>query len=547
MVRILLQARTSSSRLPAKVLLPISGYPAAVLAALRAQSSETDLVVVTSTDPSDDVLVEELEKHGFSVVRGPLEDVLERFMIATADLDDRDIVVRLTADNVFPDRGFIKELVQAFIEDDAVFLSSKSPQDDLPYGLIAEAFRVSTLRKAHAIGLEEDREHVTSWMNTQARRIFRPKAAPRGLAHLRCTIDTFEDYLTVCEAFRGVADPVNESWLSLCLRLKGLPTSPTGRVPYVVRDDAIHGRLVLGSVQLGMEYGIANRTGMPSEEEAVRIIRRAIEHGVTHIDTARAYGMSEARVGKALKNGWASRAHVITKMPALKSTATSSPHTARSEVDAHVFRSCRELGTHRIDTLLLHDASDRHAARGEVWKRLMELRAEGVIGRLGISADSVEQVIEAIDDPAIQHIQLPVNLLDWRWREAKLPDRIRGRDDLTVHGRSAFLQGLLLLEDASLWPEGGPTNGPEIIQALLELVAALGRSSVADLCLAYVRAQDWIDGIVVGVETQDQLLQIIELFQTPSLTLEECRRVEARLPRVDRAALNPSSWIVSRR
>ncbi len=74
-----------------------------VLAAQRAGTTGAEVVVATSDRPEDDVIASTVEAAGIHVVRGPLDDPLRRFAIATADLDDDDVVVRLTADNVVPD------------------------------------------------------------------------------------------------------------------------------------------------------------------------------------------------------------------------------------------------------------------------------------------------------------------------------------------------------------------------------------------------------------------------------------------------------------
>ena len=83
-------------------------------------------------------------------------------------------------------------------------------------------------------------------------------------------------------------------------RLRGMPDAPTARIPFRVVEGQVHGAFALGTVQLGMPYGAANRTGQPPADEGIRIVRAAIERGVTHVDTARAYGDSERVVGEAL-------------------------------------------------------------------------------------------------------------------------------------------------------------------------------------------------------------------------------------------------------
>ena len=110
---VILQARTTSTRLPAKALLPIAGYPSVSLAALRAANAGGEVIVATSDDASDDALAAEVQTHQIRVVRGSLHDLLARFHRATDSLSDNDIVVRLTADNVVPDGHLAQDLASA--------------------------------------------------------------------------------------------------------------------------------------------------------------------------------------------------------------------------------------------------------------------------------------------------------------------------------------------------------------------------------------------------------------------------------------------------
>ena len=166
----ILQARTSSSRLPRKALLPLAGYPVSVLAALRAGNRGMPVVVATSDDRSDDELADVLRSHNLTTFRGPLEDVLGRYHLASVDLDDRDTIVRLTGDNVLPDGDFVQELAAAFAPSGLEYVATESLKGGLPYGLGAEAFTVGALRKAHrAATSRHDREHVGPWIMRNCR------------------------------------------------------------------------------------------------------------------------------------------------------------------------------------------------------------------------------------------------------------------------------------------------------------------------------------------------------------------------------------------
>ena len=113
---------------------------------------------------------------------------------------------------------------------------------------------------------------------------------------------------------------------------------------------------------------------------------------------------------------------------------------------------------------------------------------------------------------------------------------------MTVHARSVFLQGVLAANDASLWPSVPDVRSPALIDWLNGTATKFGRQSVADLCLAYVRGQDWIDGVVIGMETEEQLETNLALSTRPPLGPAECAAIEASRPRVPEQLLDPAQW-----
>ena len=164
--RVVIQSRLSSSRLPGKAMLTLGGTPAVVLVAKRAARTGHDVVVATSTDTDDDVIASAVASHGITCFRGSLSDPLARFVGAAADLDDEDLIVRLTADNCVPDGQFVDEIVELVQSQDLEYVRVAT---GLPYGLGAESFTVGRLREAAASATESfDREHVTPWIRRHA-------------------------------------------------------------------------------------------------------------------------------------------------------------------------------------------------------------------------------------------------------------------------------------------------------------------------------------------------------------------------------------------
>jgi len=298
--------------------------------------------------------------------------------------------------------------------------------------------------------------------------------------------------------------------------------------------------LVMGSAQLGLNYGAANRTGKPTREAAVKLVRRAADSGVAAFDTARAYGDAEERLGEALKGR---KVTTVTKLaPLSELPADASAAAVDAAVDASVEQSRAALGRNQLDCLLLHRASHMTAYRGAIWERVKQHVAKGWIRTLGVSVQSPAEAHRALADAAVTHIQLPFNLMDWRWREASVVAVLRSRPDVTVHARSVLLQGVLASGDPHVWPALAGVDAPRLIEWLERTASAFGRENVADLAFAFVRGQDWIDGIVVGQETEDQLEANLKLATRPPLSPEDCLKIEQSAPHVPERLLDPAQW-----
>src|SRR5262249_35245948 len=174
-------------------------------------------------------------------------------------------VVRMTADNLFPDGAFVQELTDSRRDRGLEYLGTDSPADGLPYGLSAEVMTVRGLREAwrHA-RLASDREHVTPFLRRKhAAAPFRPAAVQGDLSHLRCTMDSWDDYQRLTALFGKIEDPVGVSWQELCERLQHELLQP--RVAQSRHAQGPISALTLGTAQLGVaHYGRTNVKGRPS-------------------------------------------------------------------------------------------------------------------------------------------------------------------------------------------------------------------------------------------------------------------------------------------
>jgi aryl-alcohol dehydrogenase-like predicted oxidoreductase len=148
----------------------------------------------------------------------------------------------------------------------------------------------------------------------------------------------------------------------------------------------------------------------------------------------------------------------------------------------------------------------------------------------------------ALNHHNVEHLQLPFNLLDWRWAESGVIATLRRMRSVTVHARSVFLQGILACGEPERWPRIDGIDAAALIHWIAECTRKLRRKSPADLCLAYVRSQDWIGGAVVGMETEEQVEANLFLSTLPPLTPKDCEAIECCRPPVPEQLLDPARW-----
>ena len=189
-------------------------------------------------------------------------------------------------------------------------------------------------------------------------------------------------------------------------------------------------RLALGTAQLGMPYGIANRTGKPDLAAARSIVDTAWDAGIRYFDTAQAYGDSESVLGQALENRDAA---IITKLP-----------PKLENVSQHLRESLRRLGRATIWGVLLHREEHLEQWNGPVGQALASAKADGLVAHIGASVYSPEKALKALEMKSLDALQVPANIFDRRMSRAGVFRKAAERG-VTIFVRSVYLQGLALL------------------------------------------------------------------------------------------------------
>ena len=169
-------------------------------------------------------------------------------------------------------------------------------------------------------------------------------------------------------------------------------------------------RLVLGTAQLGMIYGIANKSGRPRSDLAEKIVQTAWEKGIKEYDTAQGYGESEQVLGKAIRSlGLNAEARIISKLhPDLD-------HLDKATLEQAAIKSISVLNVSCLHGLMLH--REKYL---ELWEKglgeiLQSFIVKGLTQHLGASVYSPEKAVLALQTEGISIVQMPSNLLDRRF------------------------------------------------------------------------------------------------------------------------------------
>lgn len=286
--------------------------------------------------------------------------------------------------------------------------------------------------------------------------------------------------------------------------------------------------LVLGTVQFGLDYGVANTTGRPDQATVNRMLATAFEAGVNALDTASMYNRAESVLGCALADlGMRGRIFITSKAR----PHDGAPGTPEEQITAAVERSLRVLGVERIGLYLLHG----YQALPHVGA-LHRKREAGDIGAVGVSVYSVEEALSAIAAPGVDAVQHPVSMLDQRFVRAGVLEQA-AEAGVAIFARSVFLQGVVTMEPARL-----PAPMAKAGAALARLRELAGELTIEDLALRYAASLAGVTGVVVGMETHRQMERNLAAVAAGPLDRTLLEAIGRQVPDLPEDLINPGLW-----
>lgn len=290
--------------------------------------------------------------------------------------------------------------------------------------------------------------------------------------------------------------------------------------------------LVLGTAQLGMEYGVANSKGQPDAKEAVAIVQTAWENGIRFFDTAQAYGDSEQVLGLCFRELGLCEDERLKINTKLNSGVNLRDQPA---ITQSVEKSLKALGVKRLWSLMLHRESLLNEPIDLLRGVASRLKEEDKIEHFGVSVYSAEKALIALAIEELDTVQLPFNVFDQRALEQNLFDfAARKRKHLLV--RSVYLQGLLLLDLNQIPPNLDFARGT--LHSFHSFAKSL-RIAPNLLCTSFVsqKARDAL--IIFGAESAEQVRDNVSLYrEAANLNLPDMSFLSQKDPRL----INPSHW-----
>lgn len=284
-------------------------------------------------------------------------------------------------------------------------------------------------------------------------------------------------------------------------------------------------KLVIGTAQFGLDYGITNLAGKVGLREVKTILALAKKSNIYSLDTASLYGDSESVLGQVGVNGF----DVITKLPEIDETTQNLSEA----IERKMLASLERLKLNYVDSVLLHRPEQLNGMHGEeIYAALQSLKCKGLARRIGISIYSPVFLDKLPSKFKFDVVQAPLNVFDQRLLSSGWLKKLH-ESNTSVMARSIFLQGTLLAQVDEL---------PEYFQPWDDKFRAWNdycfSNNISRLraALKFVSQISEVEKIIVGIETADHLSEIIQALMTPAIAVPDWFSVN------DLALVNPNNW-----
>ncbi len=291
-------------------------------------------------------------------------------------------------------------------------------------------------------------------------------------------------------------------------------------------------RLGLGTVELGLKYGINKNTDFckPDEENSIYLLHKAIDMGINLFDTAPSYGCSEELLGKAFAN----------KKDCIIATKVNIPpdgEDIKKFIQSSLSQSCKKLQRKYLDIVQVHNATSKTFSHSDIFEILLKEKRKGYLRFIGASVYEPENALVAVESVMIDVLQIAYNLLDQRMDEKVLNKA--EKKGIGVIARSVFLKGVLT-ERINYFPEHLKSL-KEIVKKIRKKMNLSSWEALSSFALRFTLSNSKINSVLVGVQNETELNFATNSFIKGMLNKQEIKLAhDCKIN--DKFWLNPSNW-----
>ena len=292
----------------------------------------------------------------------------------------------------------------------------------------------------------------------------------------------------------------------------------------LIKKSMLKKYLGIGTLQFGLNYGVANKTGKISNGEIKKIKNILLKNNINTIDTAHAYGDSEKRIGKFDFSNF----EIITKLPVKEPKNLSKNWVVRCVRDSLI-----KLNVKKIYCMHVHNTKQLLKNNGKIiYEGLLQAKKEGLINKIGVSIYTIEELNKIITKFNIDLALIPFNIFDQRTLKNNYLEKLKNKK-IEIHARSIFLQGLLVMSRNSIPNKFNIYDGYFSRWNKLIKKHKINKYSA---CLNYVLSNKNIDKAIVGIDNSSHLKSLVmslDHFNIPIENVDASKEIKL---------INPSKW-----
>lgn len=266
-------------------------------------------------------------------------------------------------------------------------------------------------------------------------------------------------------------------------------------------------KIIIGTAQLGLKYGIANKTGKMKISEIKKIKNIATNKGVNFFETAHSYGSSEKILGSiGMKN-----MNVITKLPLVMPKIKT-----KKWLDLSIQNSMKNLKIKKLYAVMIHNSKQLNGKRGlELFNSLSELKKMNKIKKIGVAVYTVDELKKLLKKFKFDLVSIPYSVFDERFTNSGLINRMK-KMNIDIYARSIFLQGLLLMKK---------NERPKIFKKYEQLLnqwdhfIKKNKLSKIEYCLNFVLNNPNINKVILGFDNHIHFKNVLKSIRGSGIPL----------------------------